>query len=96
MFAAEADFRVRSAVARAIGRANHQYYVALNPDPARSITDAEYDRLFRELQALETQFPSCKRRTSPTQRVGGAALTPFLRYVTRCRCCRSVRRPTPP
>ena len=56
MFAAEADFKRAQTLREQLVEANHQYYVALNPDPAKSITDAEYDRLFRELQALEAQF----------------------------------------
>ena len=77
VFAAEADFKRAQQLREKLVEANHQYYVALNPDPARSITDAEYDRLFRELQALETQFPELQTPDSPTQRVGGAALDAF-------------------
>lgn len=53
----------------AIERANHDYYVLDAP----SLPDAEYDRLFRELQALEQAHPSLFTPDSPTQRVGGAA-----------------------
>ena len=49
---------------------NHAYYVLDAP----SIPDAEYDRLFRELQALEAQHPEWVTPDSPTQRVGGKAL----------------------
>ncbi|SKA86224.1 DNA ligase (NAD+) [Thiothrix eikelboomii] len=52
---------------------NHLYYVLDDPQ----IPDAEYDRLFRELQALETEHPELIRSDSPTQRVGGEALTEF-------------------
>lgn len=52
---------------------NHRYYVLDQP----SIPDAEYDRLFRELQALEEQFPELLSSDSPTQRVGGEALSAF-------------------
>ena len=45
----------------------HQYYVLDQPE----IPDAEYDRLFRELQALEAQHPELLTPDSPTQRVGG-------------------------
>jgi DNA ligase (NAD+) len=48
----------------------HQYYVLDAPQ----IPDAEYDRLFRELQALEEADPSLRTPDSPTQRVGGAVL----------------------
>ena len=36
------------------------------------ITDAAYDTLFRELQALETEYPAVRDDNSPTARVGGA------------------------
>jgi len=52
---------------------NHRYYV----QDAPSIPDAEYDRLFRELQALETAHPELLTPDSPTQRVGGQALSSF-------------------
>lgn len=44
---------------------------------APTISDAEYDSLFRELQLLEEQYPSLITPDSPTQRVGGAALEKF-------------------
>ncbi|PWB31475.1 DNA ligase (NAD(+)) LigA [Pseudomonas sp. SDI] len=52
---------------------NYRYYVLDEP----SVPDAEYDRLFRELQALEAEHPELVSDDSPTQRVGGAALTAF-------------------
>lgn len=52
---------------------NHRYYVLDDP----KIPDAEYDRLFRALQALETEYPEFIRSDSPTQRVGGEPLTEF-------------------
>ncbi|HTT12719.1 MAG TPA: NAD-dependent DNA ligase LigA [Burkholderiaceae bacterium] len=51
-----------------IERHNYDYYVLAAP----SVPDAEYDRLFRELQDLERQYPSLQTADSPTQRVGGA------------------------
>src|SRR5437868_338610 len=48
-------------------RHNRLYYV----EDAPEITDAEYDRLFRELQALEESHPELRTPDSPTQRVGG-------------------------
>jgi DNA ligase (NAD+) len=51
----------------------HQYYVLDAPQ----IPDAEYDRLFRELQALEADHPECITPDSPTQRVGGKPLDAF-------------------
>ena len=47
-------------------RANHAYHVLDAPE----MSDAEYDRLFRELQALEEQHPHLRTADSPTQRVG--------------------------
>ncbi|TXH67274.1 MAG: NAD-dependent DNA ligase LigA, partial [Thiothrix sp.] len=52
---------------------NHLYYVLDDPQ----IPDAEYDRLFRELQALEAAHPEFITADSPTQRVGGEALSEF-------------------
>ena len=46
---------------------NHSYYVLDQP----TVSDAEYDHLFRELQALELAFPEFLTPDSPTQRVGG-------------------------
>lgn len=52
---------------------NYNYYALDTP----SIPDAEYDRLLRELSALETQNPEFLSADSPTQKVGGAALSKF-------------------
>ncbi|MDG9758500.1 NAD-dependent DNA ligase LigA [Pseudomonas sediminis] len=52
---------------------NYRYYVLDEP----SVPDAEYDRLFRELQALEADHPELVTPESPTQRVGGEALSAF-------------------
>jgi DNA ligase (NAD+) len=52
---------------------NHRYYVLDDP----SISDAEYDRLFRELQALEAQHPELVTPDTPTLRVGGTPLKVF-------------------
>jgi DNA ligase (NAD+) len=49
---------------------NYNYYVLDAP----TIPDAEYDRLFRELQSLEGQYPDLVTPDSPTQRVGGRPL----------------------
>lgn len=55
-------------------RHNHAYYVLDAP----TIPDAEYDKLFRELQALEAQHPELLTPDSPTQRVGGKVLEGFV------------------
>ena len=51
----------------------HSYYVLDEP----SIPDAEYDRLFKELQTIEAAHPELLTTDSPTQRVGGKALDAF-------------------
>jgi DNA ligase (NAD+) len=53
----------------------HRYYVLDEPE----IPDAEYDRLFRELQELEAQHPELLTPDSPTQRVGGKVLDGFVK-----------------
>lgn len=50
-----------------------KYYVDDDPE----ISDYEYDRLLRELGALEAQYPQFRRPDSPTVRVGGAVLREF-------------------
>lgn len=52
---------------------DHRYYVLDAP----TIADAEYDRLFRELQDLEAAHPDLITPDSPTQRVGGAPSAAF-------------------
>ena len=47
-------------------RANYEYYVLDRP----TLTDAEYDKLFRELQAIEREHPELRTADSPTLRVG--------------------------
>ena len=56
-----------------IERHNHQYYVLDAPD----IADADYDRLFRELEQLETEHPELVTPDSPTRRVGAVPLAAF-------------------
>jgi len=76
MSAAEQVARLREQ----IDRANNAYYV----NDAPEISDAEYDRLFRELQALESAHPELQSPDSPTQRVGAIA-TGTLAKVTHRR-----------
>jgi DNA ligase (NAD+) len=52
---------------------NHRYYVLDQPE----ISDAEYDRLMRELENLENQYPELRTPNSPTQRVGAPPLETF-------------------
>jgi DNA ligase (NAD+) len=64
----------RAAILRAeIERHNEAYY----RHDAPTIPDAEYDKLFRELQALEVKHPVLMTPDSPTQRVGAAPLKEF-------------------
>lgn len=64
----------RAEVLRAvIENHSYQYYVLDDPQ----IPDAEYDRLFRELQALEADYPELATDDSPTRRVGSSASTSF-------------------
>src|SRR6516225_5207925 len=53
----------------------HLYYVLDAPE----IPDAEYDRLFQRLQALEAEYPDLRAPDSPTQRVGGKPLDGFTK-----------------
>lgn len=52
-------------------------------EDAPTISDFEYDALFRSLQELEAAFPEFDSPTSPTKRVGGAASDRFLKFVHR-------------
>lgn len=56
--------------------ANYRYYVLDDPQ----MPDFEYDRLLRELEDLEKQNPQWVLPDSPTQRVGGEALSKFEKY----------------
>lgn len=56
-----------------IRRHDHAYYVLAQP----TITDQDYDRLYRELLDLEKQFPDLITPDSPTQRVGGEPMKAF-------------------
>ncbi|REL35123.1 NAD-dependent DNA ligase LigA [Thalassotalea euphylliae] len=60
-------------ISEQIRQYNHEYYVLDQP----SVPDAEYDRLMRELIAIETEFPALKSIDSPSQKVGGEALKAF-------------------
>ncbi len=56
--------------------ANYRYYVLDDP----TMPDFEYDRLLRELENLEKEHPDLVLPDSPTQRVGGEALSKFEKY----------------
>ena len=72
----EAPARMRGLEAL-IERWDHEYYVLDAP----SVPDAEYDRTFNELKALEARFPEHKSLTSPTARVGGAVRSDLAKVV---------------
>lgn len=57
----------------ALTEASYRYYVLSQP----TISDAEYDKLFRELEALEEKHPELKRPDSPTNRVGASPASQF-------------------
>lgn len=63
-----------AALRTTIRRYDHEYYVLDAP----SVPDSEYDRVFRELKALEEAHPALITPDSPTQRVGGAAMSGLL------------------
>lgn len=73
MLASRQDFERAASLRKEIERHNTLYYVLDAPE----IPDAEFDRLFRELQALEAQYPELATPDSPTQRVGGQAVPEF-------------------
>ncbi|WP_353267372.1 NAD-dependent DNA ligase LigA [Gemmatimonas sp.] len=56
-----------------LARAQHEYYVLDQP----TLSDLDYDRLFRELQAIETEYPSLQTEDSPTHRVGAPVQSAF-------------------
>ena len=73
LFASAQDFDRARALRAEIERLNHHYYVLDAP----LVPDAEFDRLFRELQEIEARHPELLTVDSPTQRVGGKALDAF-------------------
>jgi DNA ligase (NAD+) len=64
---------------RLIDRANIAYYVHDAPE----ISDAEYDRLFRELRSIETAHPDLLTPDSPTQRIGAEPATALRKHTHR-------------
>ena len=62
-----------SALRETLAQHAHRYYVLDQP----VLPDAEYDRLFKALQAIEAAHPELLTADSPTQRVGGKALAQF-------------------
>ena len=64
-------------LAEELRRHERLYYVENRPE----ISDAEFDRLLRELAALEEEYPELARPDSPTRRVGGQAAEGFAAVV---------------
>lgn len=74
MSQAKADPAARAAELRKlIAHHDYRYYVLDDPE----IADVDYDRMFRELQAIEAAHPELCTEDSPTQRVGGAPVARF-------------------
>ncbi|MEY2489002.1 MAG: ligase [Verrucomicrobiota bacterium] len=79
---AEAEVTARDRIAelrRAIEEHNRRYF----EEAAPTISDREYDKLFRELSDLEKSFPNLAATNSPTQRVGGKPLKAFAQITHR-------------
>jgi len=69
----DAIYRRAKQLREAIEYHNYRYYVLDDPE----ISDAEYDRMMRELETLEVEFPELRDANSPTQRVGAPPLEEF-------------------
>lgn len=78
-----ANSAARSAAAKArelrrqLGHHNYRYHVLDDPE----VSDAEYDRLMRELKALEEKYPDLVTPDSPTQRVGATPVSELQEVV---------------
>lgn len=72
MFKDEVDKRMEE-LSKQLREHNRRYYIESNP----TISDLEYDSLFRELQRLESLHPDLARPDSPTQRVGAPPVDGF-------------------
>ncbi len=67
--------REAAALSEQLHKHAHLYYVLDAP----ALPDAEYDKLFQRLQALEAEYPELRTPDSPTQRVGGKVLDGFTK-----------------
>lgn len=72
----EVKERMKSLI-QVLNEANYLYYVLDNP----TMPDFEYDRLLRELELLEKDYPEFAAEDSPTRRVGGQVLSKFEKVV---------------
>lgn len=75
LFALDEAKRRHATLTAEIKKHNRLYY----QQDAPIISDAEYDRLFRELEKLEQDFPLLQNKKSPTQKVGAAPLEKFAK-----------------
>ncbi|MDX2073935.1 MAG: NAD-dependent DNA ligase LigA, partial [Alphaproteobacteria bacterium] len=75
LFALDEAKRRHAELAAQIEKHNRLYY----QKDAPIISDAEYDKLFRELEKLEQDFPLLQSKESPTQKVGAAPLAKFAK-----------------
>jgi DNA ligase (NAD+) len=73
--------RRHAQLSRIVEEANYRYHVLAQP----TLSDAEYDAAFRELQRLEEEHPELKTPDSPTQRVGAAPVAELPSYTRRVR-----------
>ena len=88
--AAARQQRAAALTAREIAAHNQRYY----EQDAPTVSDAEYDALFRELQALEAQYPELRHaRFAHAARRRRAGRRSLRRSRIACRCCRSAPRP---
>jgi DNA ligase (NAD+) len=74
-----ADANRAEQLRRELAHHNYRYYVLDSPE----VSDAEYDRLMRELQEVEARHPDLITPDSPTQRVGGEPAEKFEKVVHR-------------
>ena len=79
---AEEERKRYNELCRIVYRNNELYYAKAEPE----ITDAEYDRLYRELEKIEAEHPEFITPESPTQRVGNDLSRASRRLYTRSPC----------
>jgi DNA ligase (NAD+) len=77
------DFQKASKRAASLRREIEEHNRRYHEEAAPTISDQEYDRLYRELSDLEEAFPELKTEDSPTQRVGGKPLEEFRQITHR-------------
>jgi DNA ligase (NAD+) len=77
MTTSDAELAARASTLREqLDAATYEYYALDRP----SISDAEYDRMFRELQELEAAYPFLRTPDSPTQRIGAEPATQLAKH----------------